>query len=484
MSAATAPPRVEWLLVLFLVAAGALRVFHLGTESLWLDEAISITIANDSFARIVDEASKDVHPPFYYFALRVWLLVTNPSEFAARLLSVIFSLALIVAAYALTRRLAGRGAALVAAALLALSPFHVQFAQEARMYVLLALTGTLSMHCFLEAFVLGSPRKRWVIGYVVVTTLMVYTQIYSAFTVAAQGVSLLILTATGRAPFRRSFVPWALSLTAALALYSPWLSILVRQATRVQESFWIPQLPWTAIVQPFHTYSGSLPLVALLSPLALVGAFRYRSVSQIHEDSAVPVVVLLAWTFCPIVLPFLLSQIGSPIFLPKYTISASVPFAILGACGVMAVPRAALRAALVMTMAVLAYWPLARYYTIPRKDDWRTAVARMESLARPGDLVILHQGFNQWVYDYYRKRQDLVQIGSPFGPGAPDASTNATLASNLARTVGSHPRVWLFILHYDKWREPIASAFERAFAERAHFQPNNMDVYLFEKADN
>ena len=128
VSAATAPRRVEWLLVILIVAAGGLRVLHLGTESLWLDEAISVTIANDSFARIVDEAAKDVHPPFYYFLLRVWLLAAHPTEAGARLLSVLLGLLLIVSAYALARRLAGRGAALVTAALLALSPFQIQFA--------------------------------------------------------------------------------------------------------------------------------------------------------------------------------------------------------------------------------------------------------------------------------------------------------------------------------------------------------------------
>jgi len=481
VSAETAPRRVEWLLVLLLAAAGALRVFHLGTESLWLDEAISVTIANDSFARIVDEASKDVHPPFYYFLLRVWLFIATPTEAGARLLSVLLSLCLIGAAYALARRLAGRGAALVTAALLTVSPFHIQFAQEARMYVLLALTGTLSMHTFLEAFVLGTPRRGWMAGYVIVTALMLYTQIYSTFTIAAQGVSMLLLVASRRVSLKHAAIPWAASVAAAVLLYSPWVSVLVRQATRVQEGFWIPQLPWQNIFQPFHTYAGSIPLVILLSILAVLGAWRYRSLAGAIDHSSAPVIVLLAWTLCPIVLPFLLSRIGSPIFLPKYTIAASVPFAMLAACGTMALPRTGLRVALVVLVATLAAWPLSAYFTKPRKDGWRAAVAQMEALAQPGDLVVLHQGFNQWVYDYYSRRKDLEQLASPFGPAPPDESPGQPIATRLASAVGSHRRVWLFVLHYDPWRRPLASAFAQTFLEREHFQPNNMDVYLFER---
>ena len=54
------------LLAIILCGATALRLHHLGTESLWLDEAFSITIGRSSLANIVFQTSRDVHPPLYY----------------------------------------------------------------------------------------------------------------------------------------------------------------------------------------------------------------------------------------------------------------------------------------------------------------------------------------------------------------------------------------------------------------------------------
>src|SRR5262245_12583092 len=101
-----------WLPAILALAA-ALRVFHLGAESAWVDEAFSITIARDSLSRIVAETAADVHPPLYYFALFFWERIAGSSEAWARLLSAVFSVATIVSAHAVARRLLGQPIAVI-----------------------------------------------------------------------------------------------------------------------------------------------------------------------------------------------------------------------------------------------------------------------------------------------------------------------------------------------------------------------------------
>ena len=77
--------------LLGIVLAGAfLRVFHLTAESIWLDEAFSVSISGLSVPQIVQAAAPDVHPPLYYFLLHYWMMVFGTSESAVRLLSVFF----------------------------------------------------------------------------------------------------------------------------------------------------------------------------------------------------------------------------------------------------------------------------------------------------------------------------------------------------------------------------------------------------------
>ena len=54
-------------------------------------------------------------------------------------------------AWAIGRELAGRRAALVAAALVAVNPLFVWYSQEARAYALFVLMAAVAMLCFLRA---------------------------------------------------------------------------------------------------------------------------------------------------------------------------------------------------------------------------------------------------------------------------------------------------------------------------------------------
>src|SRR5262245_16343487 len=155
------------------MAVGAgLRFFHLGFESVWFDEAYSIQLATGSVGHILLERWTDIHPPLYYLALHFWMPIAGTTESAVRLLSAVADLVTIPAAWLTARRLFGSRIALVTAVLLAISPFHVQYAQEARMYALLCLLATVSMYSFLSF--LGESSRTSRLVYVLSTTLMLY----------------------------------------------------------------------------------------------------------------------------------------------------------------------------------------------------------------------------------------------------------------------------------------------------------------------
>ena len=106
------------------------------TSPLWLDEALSVNIARLPLGDIPEALRHDGHPPLYYLLLHGWMELFGEGDVAVRALSGVFSVATLPLAWSPAAASAGaarRGRSLV---VLALSPFAIRYATEARMYSL------------------------------------------------------------------------------------------------------------------------------------------------------------------------------------------------------------------------------------------------------------------------------------------------------------------------------------------------------------
>jgi mannosyltransferase len=169
-----------WAGPILLLGMG-LRFYQLAGQSLWSDEGNSVALARAGLAEIAARTALDIHPPLYYWLLHGWMWLTGDSEVAVRALSASASLLLVAVICRLGRRLFGDRASLVAAFAAAVSPFQVYYAQEARMYALLALLGGLTIWAAAEmAAPVAVPwrswqRLRWVLLYILSAALGLYT---------------------------------------------------------------------------------------------------------------------------------------------------------------------------------------------------------------------------------------------------------------------------------------------------------------------
>lgn len=122
------------MIYLVLLLGLFLRIINID-QSLWLDEAISANAAKSfSFPGLINEFSPgDTHPPGYYLLLKGWSSVFGYSEVAMRFLSVLFSLLAIYVIYLIGKTVSVQSG-LLAATLLAISPLHIYYSQEIRMY--------------------------------------------------------------------------------------------------------------------------------------------------------------------------------------------------------------------------------------------------------------------------------------------------------------------------------------------------------------
>ena len=148
--------RIPYLLIV--LGGFALRLYRLGAESLWYDETVSAYLAAQSIPDLVAHTARDIHPPGYYLLLHLWARLAGDSEFALAFFSLIFGVLLIPLCYTLAGRLPwpggkhglGRDIALWSALLVAVSPYHLWYSQEVRMYTLGAALGLVTLWCALE----------------------------------------------------------------------------------------------------------------------------------------------------------------------------------------------------------------------------------------------------------------------------------------------------------------------------------------------
>ena len=485
---------IALLLILILAFAVLLRIINLGAESIWLDEASSVTLARLPLAGIIDLVSReDVHPPLYYLALHYWIMLAGDSEAGARLLSVLFAALSILVAYKVASLLFEPWTGLVSALLLSVSQLHIMFSQEARMYALLSLLSLLSVYFFIRWLKDESGGLAFA-AYVAATVLLTYTQVYGWFIIAAQNLFFLSLYLLSKGLFKRMLKRWALAQALTLALFLPWVPVMIEQISRVQQSFWIPapSLRLLGLTLDEYLFSNSLQWIhLLLITLCIITHWRLRhegvgvdshSSEDAHREAwfsdRVKIYFLLTWLLVPVLLPFILSYFMRPIFLPKYTIAALPAFIILAARGLMDIRFAPARLFLVALILFLSLSGLRGYWGTQRKTDWRDAVAYFNQTAKPDDLVLFYPSFSQIPFDYYLRLPTVQKV--PFSPPGAEV-TSAQAGSIIREIVQGRERVWLVIHSFENEQTLLV---KKHLGEMYNLRGQNIlpgiEVYLYE----
>jgi uncharacterized membrane protein len=126
----------------------AIRLWDVGAAGVWFDESYAVALAREPSAGAMLDALLANPPstPLYFLLFRGWATFAGHTDAAIRLPSVVAGVLLIPATAWLGRELDGRTrVALLAAAFVTLSPYALEFAQEAAPYALAALTTTAAM---------------------------------------------------------------------------------------------------------------------------------------------------------------------------------------------------------------------------------------------------------------------------------------------------------------------------------------------------
>lgn len=443
ITATERPRRGDTALVVIIIAIGiSLRLLNLGAASVWLDEALSVMYARlpwPQFEHLMVTRELNMLP--YYLLLRGWIHL-GTAEWIVRSLSAIFSIATLPLFYRLGVRLFGERVGQIGVALLALHPYHIRFAQEARSYSLMILLVTASTSLLVRA---TEPSTRRPIGvwlaYIATSVLAVYAHFNAGLALLAQWASLAFAR-----PREFPSRAVAFSVTAISILLLPIAAFVL--LGHADPGSWIPRLSFGRVEYLVYSLLGGdnghgsrlLAYPAYVAALFASGAGA-RAAWKTHRFE------LYAWRYALIIagatLPIVLvlgTSLVKPIFVDKYLIEC-LPFTVLlVAVGIDRLRPRALSSGTLLVALLLGVHGVVGYYRRSGKDDWRAATRYVLASARAGDAAMFLPDYAVAPFDYYRASfdttADAVAVICPGTLGARD------VRDVLPRLQHRYSRLW------------------------------------------
>ena len=427
----------KWLVLiaaaLLVLAAYVLRVYHLDAQSVWFDEGWSWYLAGLPLGQMVHVTAADRSPILYYTLLHGWIDLGGQSEFAMRYLSVCADMVTVALMFALGRAL-GKGTRFtwLAAALYAICPLAIWYAQEVRMYALVAALGTASCY-WLWRWIQAPARTRTLVASAVLMALAVYSHYYVIFLLPAQGVAMLAglwLRPHTEKPLKYA-LRWVVAAIGVGLVLVPWLAFasvgfayddgfvfpLNTVAGRLGE--WVAAFAGGGLARALP---AGWPIWLALSGLAGLTSFALAK----RWRAGAFLLLLIAGSLVSATVAVRVMYPYRSVFHPRYLIYVA-PLACLFIAGmagnrvkpIQRVPVLMLR--LIALALISALWvpALVAMYTNPAvaRDDVRDAMKHIVEALRPGDMVVMTRD-NYAVHYYLHTRypdQAAAFIAAPEG---------------------------------------------------------------------
>lgn len=490
-----------WALGGITLVATLLRFYRLDHGGLWYDELIMARITAGSWPAMWAEVLQG-RPPIYPVAGKLWADLFGQSDAALRSLSAMLGVLSVPVLFLVARRLFDWRVGLIAAVLLAVSPYQVYYGQEHRYYALFLLLCLTSIALLLRALGMGdgpcdqrepAGRAVWV-GYVLTSALAFYTHTFTLFLLSSIGIAVLAMYN------RRTVSPggmrrFLISQVAIMGMILPWgllkMGLVQRAAlgtpneTGALVAPWISSPPWWAPVRSAGNFLFlgvkyvSLPWAIAGLTVLIVGV----TLGVMRGGGLKPWAVSLggaiaqgwtarrgawwiaaAWAAGPLLMVMILSYTVRPIYNDRYLMASTAGLYVLAAAAIVTLARVVPIWATMGLILLGMAGSLGTFYAQPDKGAWVEAAAWLdenlaegEALAFTSERGIGRETANvQANWFWYAQRgagQDHpeIQVREDFNDMVRDLKA-ASEASGEGGVSEPHAGVWLVM-----WRDPNQS---------------------------
>ena len=373
------PAFIAGLIALVTLLAGGLRFFRLEEWSFWVDEGFSLR----DIAALGETRPLLSKFHFLYYVLSIPIIDSlGVSEFSARLLPAVVGTLSIPLMFVFAKYMFDTKVALLASVLLAISPWHIYWSQNARFYSLLLLLYTAALMIAYIGIVQG--RISYMLGSSALAGLALVTHPTAAFFVLIVAIYILLLNVLS---WEHSPQP-KLRLLLSLALL-PLLFILY-EGVRVGAG----ELSAPEVLQPFFEGQPSIHGNRLLAGVgyyigvALVCSAIIGGVFLISRKDHRGLFLVLS-----VIIP--LPVLFVPTSFPRYVFLSLPSWILLGSVAVIEIYNRLLRKEGILAAALLLIAlidPLSQdilYYGYQNgnRSDWKGAFELVITNRLENDLV-------------------------------------------------------------------------------------------------
>jgi mannosyltransferase len=451
---------VEAPLKLFMVAAivigVGLRYVHLGRQSLWVDEMLTIMNSHIGAAMSATDVFRNLQGPLVSLLMHAWGSLGSGEAFLRLPFAVAGSIT-VVAVFFLARYLVGTWASLHTTFFVSISPVLIWYSQEVRGYAFVILF-TVLMTYYLVRW-LARPTARDLILYGVFLFAALASNLSAAFVALAHFLYLVVTPAR-----RKMLGKWIVAVFVVLLVFSPWVrEIMVRVHPEkvVAGDTGTPlrggaELSAMVVPYSFFAYSVGYSLgpsledlkmrraesmarnahwIALAAAMfAIPGIVGVRSLARTRPNL---LLLLIIWIAVPFLAIIVLVARNVKVFTPRYALVAFPSYAFVIGQGLSVISKSRFWILTVLFAGLLGI-SIHNYFSSPAyaKDDARAAATMIAEGIREGDAVV--GVFTAEPLMHYLKGISEVEVF-----GADDLRSPEDVAARCRSISDGAGRVWL-----------------------------------------
>ncbi|MEN4011220.1 MAG: hypothetical protein ROW48_04245 [Bellilinea sp.] len=285
-----------------------LRWADIGKSSIWYDEALTINLTRQPVFEMVRLLTNELNPPLWEIIAWFMVQILPPNEYSYRLVSFLSAIGIwILAQKILSYHQTGKLHQFLTLSLLAVLPYQIWMAQDARVYALMSYLYLLGYW-----FVI---HRKW-LGLFACCGLLLYSNSAALFYVA----SLLII---GVFYHPQNRVKTVVIGTGGVLIFSPWIfgSFLSNLSGQYFSGYGIPPVNAQRIIEQvsniFMIGGNNLPLIfdvarvmSILTILVLMGGFVIKKILERKSISiSIPLLSVSLLAVVPLVLITLVAWI-------------------------------------------------------------------------------------------------------------------------------------------------------------------------------
>jgi 4-amino-4-deoxy-L-arabinose transferase-like glycosyltransferase len=493
---------VTVILIGIIIIAAGLRFYGLDKQSLWYDETFEETAFQRQFLGFKTFLTPTT-PPLHSFFINLIKQKFPLNDFALRTPACIFGLLSVPLLFFLGRKLFNEKVGIIASFLLAISPFHIWYSQEARMYTLQWMLALISLIFFMRAI-----EKPGIVNYtclVVSTVLGLYTHQLSLSLLIIMSIFLLLFLRK----YNSKYSAWIAVLCAVIILYSPWivyqLSSLMNKSASYQKeinlSIYIPYTFYTYfagfsigpslrelhIERSIHAIKPYLPVIG--SFMAVYGVLFSMGLWSLRKDPPKLLILVFLSTVPIFFLVFLIYAVDHKLsYNVRYTGIALIGCILLIAKGIESVRYICSETAgkilavlSIIAIAGFSYYSYFNYQFEKRyhKEDIRSAVEYINKNKTDNDVILIITSISVATFNRYSDKYSFRSVGFP--PPPFNTGNRKEVESELIKMTNDKNKLWLLLSQ--EWNEKELVSYTKTWLDANYIEFKELRKGIYDIAN-